>query len=364
MLVVRRRLVTVALADGEEAGGRDLTGVLIRRSLSGQDVTGDLLPNKLVIRLVFVDCLDHPVAILHRLAHRIVRPIPCRVRVARHVQPVPAPALAIGRSCQQAVDQTVIRIGRSITQEIVNFFRRRRQPGQVKGRTTNQCPPVGLRIGLQPVLLQLVKHEPVQGLFAPAFAFQSWRRRGTNRLERPMLARGHHVHARCAGHRPHARISSPRLHPLLQRGNLSGRQGMLRRHLQITVRAADGLDEQAALDVTGLDHRPMITALLPACLRIQTQAVFLLLVAMTLLTLLDKQGTDLRFKKRRVISRRRSCRQPRKHKPEADSDDKMCRQVFHRRSHSRSNRQPFTPGGHLRAHRLFGLAFAAAAQRC
>ncbi len=96
-------VVSKTLGDRDVAGRRDLLREPLRRdlapgsSLVGQDVTGNLLAYKLVIRLVGIERLNHVVAITIGLTDRIVRSVSSRVGIADQVQPVTAPALAILR---------------------------------------------------------------------------------------------------------------------------------------------------------------------------------------------------------------------------------------------------------------------------
>ena len=62
----------------------------------GEQIAGHLLAHELVIWLVVVERLDHVVAILPGQRCRIVGGLAGGVGVADHVEPVPAPALAVG----------------------------------------------------------------------------------------------------------------------------------------------------------------------------------------------------------------------------------------------------------------------------
>ena len=71
------------------------------------------------------------------------------VGVAGDVEPVPAPALAVGGRGEQPVDDLGEGVGRVVGEEGVDLLRRRRQAGQVEGRAADQRPPVGRRRGRQ-----------------------------------------------------------------------------------------------------------------------------------------------------------------------------------------------------------------------
>ena len=57
--------------------------------------------------------------------------------------------LAVARRREQAIDQLFIRIGRIIAYERLDFFRRRRQAGEVVRHAANERAAIGRRIRLQ-----------------------------------------------------------------------------------------------------------------------------------------------------------------------------------------------------------------------
>ena len=71
-------------ARGEKSGGDH--GVVVVRP---ENVTGDLFPNEAVVWLVFVQCLDHVVAIAPGMRTSFVAFEAVRVRIVRDVQPMP-----------------------------------------------------------------------------------------------------------------------------------------------------------------------------------------------------------------------------------------------------------------------------------
>ena len=68
-----------------------------RRMMFGEQVTGDLFTDELIVGFVAVERIDHIVAITIGRRHRIIRIIARRVGVARQIKPMPAPLLAISR---------------------------------------------------------------------------------------------------------------------------------------------------------------------------------------------------------------------------------------------------------------------------
>ena len=77
-------------AHGEEAGG-NATGI---GGLARQQVAGDLFLDKLVERLVRIECVDHVIAIAPRVREGGVAFHAIAFGIAGHVQPVAAPAFA------------------------------------------------------------------------------------------------------------------------------------------------------------------------------------------------------------------------------------------------------------------------------
>ena len=73
-------------------------------SVGGQQVAGELLADELVVGQVAVEGVDHPVAVAVHLRDRVVGVVAGGVGVADDVEPVPAPALAVGRRGEQPVD--------------------------------------------------------------------------------------------------------------------------------------------------------------------------------------------------------------------------------------------------------------------
>ncbi len=100
--------------------------VLVRRPQHLILIAGQLLLNELIEWFVLVERLDHVITILVRIETDPVAGIAVGVGVAGHVEPVAAPALAVARGVEQAVQQAFVGIGGRISQKAVGFFRRGR----------------------------------------------------------------------------------------------------------------------------------------------------------------------------------------------------------------------------------------------
>ena len=105
-LAVQVILVATVAGRGEKAGGDEIVV-----GIGSDFIPGHLLADELIERLVVVERFDDPIAITPREWPRIVHLIAFGVGVARDVKPVPAPALAIMRRGEEAVDQFLIGIG-------------------------------------------------------------------------------------------------------------------------------------------------------------------------------------------------------------------------------------------------------------
>ncbi len=99
-----------------KAGGDELIDGWIR-----QHVTGDLLDHELVERHIAVQSVDHPVAVLPHLAW-CVDGITVGIGIARHIEPVTAPSLAVVRRSEQPVDDAFVSVSARIGYEIADLL--------------------------------------------------------------------------------------------------------------------------------------------------------------------------------------------------------------------------------------------------
>ena len=116
--------------------------------LAVQQISRQLRFDEAVVRHVVVERLDHPVAInirareWHVAAILGIQAAHIVFGIARHIQPVTAPALAVTRRRKQPVDHLLERVGRLVVHERVHFLGRGRQAGQIQRGAADQCPPV------------------------------------------------------------------------------------------------------------------------------------------------------------------------------------------------------------------------------
>ncbi len=142
----RFRLIPDPRGFAEEGSRRKL---VMRRVLLHQ-VAGQLHLDERVVRQVLVEGLHHPVAVDVRAIERHV-PTPARIepadiviRIPRHIEPMPAPALAIPRRGQQAVNLLLVRVRALVRLKRLDLFFCGRQTRQIERCATQQRPPVRL----------------------------------------------------------------------------------------------------------------------------------------------------------------------------------------------------------------------------
>ena len=139
-----------------------------------------------VIRHVFVERANHPVAIAERVGVRRIhfrfQPV---VGIARHVQPEPSPTLAMAWRGQQSLHYLLEGFGRRVGRERVHLRRSRRQSGQIEIGAPDERPRVGGRRGLDALGLHLRQQEPVHVVARPRLILHRGRRGLAHRLKRP-----------------------------------------------------------------------------------------------------------------------------------------------------------------------------------
>ena len=123
----------------QKSGGDAL--ILGRRSASRSPAICSMM--KLVVGQIAVERVDHPVAIEPDAA-RLVLLEAVGVGIARRVEPVAAPALAVVRRRQQPVDLLLVGVRDFVGQERIDFFDRRRQADQIETQAAEQRDAIGL----------------------------------------------------------------------------------------------------------------------------------------------------------------------------------------------------------------------------
>jgi hypothetical protein len=289
-------------ADGEEAQ-RAQVGFIGRR----QAVGGDLFEHETVERTVGVEGLDDvvPVGVREGNAALAVGGFFRRIGVPGDIEPVATPTLTVLGARQQLVDERREGGRTGIGGELLHALVRRRQAEQREVGAADQRARISRRIGGKLFLRQSGADKLVDGIVGrdPRGKF---RRGGRgDRLESPvrlrLLQRHCDVFGIGLGRFGEPWIRRTPANPLGEHGDFCRGQLLLWRHLQVLVPVADRLDQPAGLGFSRRDHGAVIAAGLPARARVETEAAFLLLAAVTFITALDEQRPDLGFEKRKVV---------------------------------------------------------------
>ena len=110
----------------------------------GQQIAGHLLDGELIKGKITVKGANHPVAIGPDGAGRIIG-VSGTVGIARQIQPLPRPMLAVGRLGQQTINQFAVGIGSVVLHEQVHLGQGRWQTGQVQRHAPDKRMAIGLR---------------------------------------------------------------------------------------------------------------------------------------------------------------------------------------------------------------------------
>ncbi len=88
-----------------------------------QQIAGKLLDGEFVERHVAIEGFDHPLAVAPGPGTRAVFFIAVAIGIAREVEPVARPLLAVMRRIEQAIDQALVCVGPVVVKEFLNFLR-------------------------------------------------------------------------------------------------------------------------------------------------------------------------------------------------------------------------------------------------
>jgi hypothetical protein len=135
-----------------------------------QQVARDLLNCELVERHIAVERLDDPVAVAPDGAAQVFL-VAVGVGVAGEIQPHQRLPLAVVGRVEQFVHQSLVGVGARVFQEGVHLFGRGRQSRQVQIQPSHQRLFRGFGRRRQPLLLQAVQDEGVDGVAHPRAVF-------------------------------------------------------------------------------------------------------------------------------------------------------------------------------------------------
>ena len=238
----------VDLGVAVEAGGNFLV-----RGRAGQEITAELIDDKLIVGLVAIQRRDDPVAVFPNLAGR-VDGVAVGIGVARDIEPRARPAFAVVGRVEQARDDALVSVGRLVVEKRVHFGRRRRQADQIETHAAKQRDAVGFGRGRNLLSLEAGENERVDGVARPIGEFHFRRIDARGRHEGPvniflgLLAGG------CA-----RSLSDPTLNKLNLR--IAERRFFVGHPRNVVVRAGDDLQEDAFPGLRRIDRRAAVAAL-------------------------------------------------------------------------------------------------------
>ena len=238
--------------------GRDQLLVTRRFAGRGQQIARELLDEEAVERLVAVEGGHDIIAIAPGIPVSDVLVETVGIRVPRHVEPVSAPALAIGRRREQAIDEPRVGVRSLVRQEGMDLIHRGRQPGQIEGDSSDQGPLVGPRGGSQTRRLEFRQDKAIDRSSRPRLVFDARDSLVDGSTKRPMVR----VAAPRATHGGGRRERNAHLDPSGQVGDLAlGKFILLGRHFPYTGGMSHGTDQERLCGLARNDRRAGIASL-------------------------------------------------------------------------------------------------------
>ena len=122
-----------------------------------------------------IERLDHPVAVRPHRAQRVLL-VPVRVCVPRQVEPWTRPTFAVMGRCEEAIDDSLVRVRCAVGDERVDLRWCGRQADEVERHAAQQPFLRGFRRWREPFGLQPRQDEAVDGRAWPALVANGWRR--------------------------------------------------------------------------------------------------------------------------------------------------------------------------------------------
>ena len=228
----------------------------------------------MIVRQILIDRADDPVAIdvRKRIAPLLFKDVAFGVGVARDVEPEAAPAFAVARRGQQAVQHFGVGLRRFVGEERVYFIGVGRQTGQVERGAPDQRALVGGRVGFNAFGFEFRTHEAVDGRQRGMVFFQNWNGRSHGLFERPKIF----GFVRIGRERSDfsSRIGRAHADPSLDIGDLMFVKLFVGRHLKFFVFVTHGFDDQAFLDFARHHGGPGCASFKSGRARIEQQRAF------------------------------------------------------------------------------------------
>src|SRR6185369_6415507 len=137
LLVAKLFGVGAALAIGEgvatESGRNQGVEIAI-----GEEIAGELLDGELVEGEVTIEGADHPVAIAPGPGARTIFFVAVAIGVARQVEPVARPLLAVMRRIEKTIDQAFVSVGAVVIEVLANLFGSWGKAGKIEADAAKQ----------------------------------------------------------------------------------------------------------------------------------------------------------------------------------------------------------------------------------
>ena len=96
--------IVEAAREPDETGGDDAFARAILRLAFGQQVAGDLFDDELIVGQILIERIDDVIPVKVRLWNGSVGAVARSVGVAREVEPMPAPTLAVVLRSEEFID--------------------------------------------------------------------------------------------------------------------------------------------------------------------------------------------------------------------------------------------------------------------
>ena len=289
-------LVHVFGTEREEAGGSQ-EAVAFGGGCGGQKVAGDLLLEKAIVGNVAVDGVDHVVAVAPRVRVRDVPRGSGGFAVACDIEPMPPPAFAETRGCEQAVHEARVGGAGPVGEECLDLRGRRRQPGQIVGEAADEREARGVRDGGEMRWFDFRQDEAIHVIDWPCGLPYRGRLGIADRLECPVMCPDAFVRSGVGGGLCVDVFDWPGRAGFDPRGEVGdlggGKRIAFLRHAAFGIFVADALHDQALFGIAGNDGGSRLSAAKNACVVIHAQTAGRLGIGrVTGVTVADKDRAD------------------------------------------------------------------------
>ena len=204
----------------------------------GEKIARKLPDDEVIERQISIEGADDPVAPGPEMIEP-VRLIPVGVGIARHVHPFHRHPFAVGRRCEESINEFFVRIGRFVLNEGVDLAGRGREAGEIERCAADQSFAIRLPGWSQSFAFQSRKNKAVQIVPGPLFVAHRWNAGFFRWDERPMTF-------------PLRALFDPSP----DQGDVVGRErqiGLGRGHLLVRIGGRNAADDFALGGATGFD---------------------------------------------------------------------------------------------------------------